>query len=117
MAMHVFGMLTTASSIQELDEVLISCTVIFSSPFSSGNVGKHFENIQHLLTNIGYPSADESSIAPMELEVTTHTHAYMYKLICMHNFFFWEMLAVFNLCVSGDHSSNTVSTPLHGCDK
>ncbi|TRY81734.1 hypothetical protein DNTS_009948, partial [Danionella cerebrum] len=37
LAMHVFSLLTTATTIAEFDEMLISCTVIFSSPCSSDN--------------------------------------------------------------------------------
>lgn len=69
--MHVFGLLTSASSIAELDEMLLSCTVIFSSPCSSDNVEKHFNNIQTMLTNIGDSTVDDSSIVPEDLEVPT----------------------------------------------
>jgi len=69
LAMHVFGLLTTARSIVEFDEMLLSSTVIFSSPCSSENVEKHFNNIQTLLTNIGESVVDDSSIVPEDLEV------------------------------------------------
>ena len=77
--MHVFGMLTSASSIAELDEMLLSCTVIFSSPCSSENVEKHFNNIQTMLTNIGDSTVDDSSIVPEELEVPTKSLNYDLK--------------------------------------
>ncbi|RXN24054.1 hypothetical protein ROHU_035230 [Labeo rohita] len=70
LAMHIFGLLTTASSIVEFDEMLLSCTVIFSSPCSSENVEKHFNNIQNWLTTIGESVVDESSIVPEDLEDT-----------------------------------------------
>ncbi|CAK6982373.1 PREDICTED: uncharacterized protein LOC109641528 [Scomber scombrus] len=69
MAMHVFGLLTSARSIGELDEILHSCTVIFSSPCSSGNVEKHFNKIQTMLTTIGDSADDDSSIVAEDLEV------------------------------------------------
>ncbi|KAL1276614.1 hypothetical protein QQF64_036237 [Cirrhinus molitorella] len=67
---HIFGRLTTASSIAEFDEMLLSCTVIFSSPCRSENVEKHFNNIQNWLTTIGQSVVDESSIVPEDLEDT-----------------------------------------------
>lgn len=67
--MHVFGLLTTASPIVEFDEMLLGCTVIFSSPCSSEDVEKHFNNIQTLLTTIGESAVDYSSVAPEDLEV------------------------------------------------
>ncbi|XP_057198393.1 uncharacterized protein LOC130559383 isoform X2 [Triplophysa rosa] len=70
LAMHIFGLLTTASTIAEFDEMLLSCTVIFSSPCSSENVEKHFNNIQALLTTIGDSVVDDNSIVPEHLEDT-----------------------------------------------
>nr|XP_019961581.1 PREDICTED: uncharacterized protein LOC109641528 [Paralichthys olivaceus] len=70
LAMHVFGLLTSASSIGELDEMLLSCTVIFSSPCSSENVEKHSNNIQTMLTTIGDSTVDDSSVVPEDLEDT-----------------------------------------------
>ncbi|XP_042345228.1 uncharacterized protein LOC121945214 isoform X2 [Plectropomus leopardus] len=68
LAMHVFGLLTSATSITEFDEMLLSCTVIFSSPCSSENVQKHFDNIQTMLTSIDDSAADDINIAPYDLE-------------------------------------------------
>lgn len=54
--------------------MLLSCTVVFSSPCSSENVEEHFHNIQAMLTNIGGStddSTDDSSIVPEDLEVHT----------------------------------------------
>lgn len=59
-AMHIFGLLTLASSINEFDEVLFSCTVIFSSPCSSDNVLKNVQDIQNKLTTIGDLDLDDS---------------------------------------------------------
>ncbi len=44
--MHSFGALTTASSLQELDDMVKSAAVVFSSPCSGQNVEKHFKNLQ-----------------------------------------------------------------------
>ncbi|KAK7127267.1 hypothetical protein R3I94_018454 [Phoxinus phoxinus] len=84
LAMHVFGLLTTASSIVEFDEMLLSSTVIFSSPCSSENVEKHFNNIQTLLTTIGESVVDDSSIVPEDLEDTfsqTSFHRHFMEVI------------------------------------
>lgn len=77
--MHVFGLLTTASSSVEFDEMLLSCTVVFSSPCSSENVEKHFNNIQTLLTNIGESAADHSNIVSEDLEVHSKNIKYVLK--------------------------------------
>lgn len=77
--MHVFGLLTTASSIVEFDEMLLSCTVVFSSPCSSENIEKHFNNIQTLLTNIGESAADDSNIVSEDLEVHSKNIKYVLK--------------------------------------
>ncbi|XP_056602872.1 uncharacterized protein LOC130419888 isoform X2 [Triplophysa dalaica] len=70
LAMHIFGLLTTARSIAEFDDMLLSCTVIFSSSCSSENVEKHFNNIQALLTTVGESVVDDNSIVSVDLEDT-----------------------------------------------
>ncbi|KAA0718446.1 hypothetical protein E1301_Tti019296 [Triplophysa tibetana] len=70
LAVHIFGLLTTARSIAEFDDMLLSCTVIFSSPCSSENVEKHFNNIQALLTTVGESVVDDNSIVSEDLEDT-----------------------------------------------
>lgn len=77
--MHVFGLLTTASSSVEFDEMLLCCTVVFSSPCSSENIEKHFNNIQTLLTNIGESAADDSNIVSEDLEVHSKNIKYVLK--------------------------------------
>lgn len=69
LAIHVFVLLTYTSSIGEFDEVLLSCTVIFSSPCSSGGFEKHLNNIQAKLTTIGDSTVNDSSIVAEDLEV------------------------------------------------
>ncbi|XP_034071055.1 uncharacterized protein LOC117545407 [Gymnodraco acuticeps] len=46
----------------ELDEVVTSAVVVFSSSHSDRNVGKHFENLQGLLTNSAQSNLDDSTI-------------------------------------------------------
>lgn len=67
--MHVFGLLTQATTLKQLDEVLGSATVVFSSPRSGENVEKHFQNIQTLLTAASQPVIDESCIAEEDFVV------------------------------------------------
>lgn len=55
----------------ELDEMLLSCTVLFSSPGISENVEKHFRNIQAMPTAIGDLHDIDSSIVAEDFEVQT----------------------------------------------
>ncbi|KAL7849581.1 hypothetical protein SRHO_G00212040 [Serrasalmus rhombeus] len=71
LAMHTFGLLTSASTLAELDEMLLSCTVLFSSPCSSENVEKHFKNLQTMLTAFGVSTVNDSSIVAEDFEGIT----------------------------------------------
>ncbi|XP_056623672.1 uncharacterized protein LOC130436759 [Triplophysa dalaica] len=53
LSMHVFGLLTSASTLKEMEDILISMAVVFSSPKSGENVEKHFLNLQHKMQKIG----------------------------------------------------------------
>ena len=53
LAMHVFGLLTTATTLEDLDDMVQSAAVVFSSPSSGANVEKHFQNIQSWLQKKG----------------------------------------------------------------
>ncbi|KAL7825305.1 hypothetical protein AOLI_G00325120 [Acnodon oligacanthus] len=66
--MHAFGLLTSASTLAELDQMLLSCTVLFSSPCSSENVEKHFRNLQTMLTAFGASPVNDSSIVAEDFE-------------------------------------------------
>lgn len=68
--MHVFGLMTQASTMRELDEIIISATMVFSSSQSGGKVEKHFENLQLLLTKAG-PFGGET-IATEDYEVSLY---------------------------------------------
>ena len=68
--MHVFGVMTQATTQKQLDEVVVSATVLFSSPRSGENVEKHFQNLQTLLTAATQPAIDDSSIAQEDFVVS-----------------------------------------------
>ncbi|KAL1250775.1 hypothetical protein QQF64_018571 [Cirrhinus molitorella] len=68
MAMHVFGLLTSAATLVEMEDTLISMTVVFSSPQSGNNVEKHFRNLQNKMLNIGI-SGDETVITDDDVEL------------------------------------------------
>ncbi|XP_059190873.1 uncharacterized protein LOC131973047 [Centropristis striata] len=67
LAMHVFGCMTQASTLRELDELVLSTNVVFSSSHSGDNVSKHFENIQMLLTK-NRPCPEDSSLTSQGYE-------------------------------------------------
>ena len=67
--MHVFGLMTQATTLKQLDKVLGSATVLFSRPRSGENVEKHFLNIQTLLTAASQPVIDESCFAEEDFVV------------------------------------------------
>lgn len=51
--MHVFGLLTSATTLAEMEDILISMAIVFSSPKSGENVEKHFLNLQYKMLNMG----------------------------------------------------------------
>ncbi|KAI9517792.1 hypothetical protein NQZ68_000961 [Dissostichus eleginoides] len=61
--MHVFGLMTQATTLKELDQVVVSATVLLASPCSGENVEKHFKDLQMLLTAVAQPVIDDSGIA------------------------------------------------------
>ena len=67
--MHTVGLLTPASSLADLDDMLLSCTVLFSSPCSSENVVKHFLNLQAMLTAFGVSPVNDERIVAEDFEV------------------------------------------------
>ena len=58
LAMHVFGLMAQATTLNELDDIVRSTTVVFSSSCSGQEVEKHFHNLQ-TLTRAGPPEIDE----------------------------------------------------------
>lgn len=69
--MHLFGLMTQAFTLLELDEIIISANMVFSSSHSGENVEKHFENLQVLLTKAG-PCVEDESIATVDYEVSLY---------------------------------------------
>lgn len=62
LAMHVFGLMTQATTLHELDDIVRSTTVVFSSSCSGQEVEKHFQNLQKILTRAGPPEIDDNRI-------------------------------------------------------
>ena len=56
--MHVFGLMTQATTLKDMDEVGISAAMVFSSSHSGRNVEKHFQNLQRLLLKAGNSAID-----------------------------------------------------------
>lgn len=65
--MHVFGLLTTANSLEDLDDMVESAAVVFSSAFSAANVEKHFNNLQSWLKRTG-TQMDETAKSQLSSE-------------------------------------------------
>ncbi|KAI4798480.1 hypothetical protein KUCAC02_022031 [Chaenocephalus aceratus] len=63
LCMHVFGLMTQTTTLKELDQVVVSATVLLASPCSGENVEKHFKDLQTLLTAVAQPVIDDSGIA------------------------------------------------------
>ncbi|XP_076579586.1 uncharacterized protein LOC143315907 [Chaetodon auriga] len=69
LAMHIFGLFTTASTLEELDDMVQSAAVVFSSPSSAANVEKHFQNLQTWLqrSQVQLDDTSESSLIKDDL--------------------------------------------------
>ncbi|XP_039679701.1 uncharacterized protein LOC120573877 isoform X2 [Perca fluviatilis] len=80
LSMHLFGLLTSAATLMEMDDIITSMAVLFSSPQSGDNVEKHFQNLQNRLQTIGFSeSSDRAENAENDFEInlghtTFHTH-------------------------------------------
>ena len=74
LAMHTFGLLTSAKSLCDLDDMLESAAVVFSSPSSGANVEKHFANLQSWLKRKGTQIEEtvKSEINAEDLKVSTY---------------------------------------------
>lgn len=64
--MRVFGPMTQATTLKQLDELGVGATVVLGSPCSGDNVEKHFQN---LLTAAAQPVIDDSGIAEEDFVV------------------------------------------------
>lgn len=67
--MHVFGLMTQATTLNDLDKLVISAAVVFSSSHSESNVEKHFQNLQRLLTKAGHCDIDDTIIVEQDFVV------------------------------------------------
>lgn len=65
--MHVIGLLTSAKTMVELEEMVTSATVVISSPCVGENVEKHFQNIKTMLAVIGDLDLLESNVCSEDL--------------------------------------------------
>ncbi len=79
--MHVFGLLTSAATLVEMEDILISITVVFSSPQSGDNVEKHFRNLQNKMLNIGI-SGDMTDITDEDVEVGIFYIFSFFMIVC-----------------------------------
>lgn len=69
LAMHVFGLMTSATTLRELDEVVLSAAVVFSSEDSGPNLEKHFHSLQEKLCTMG-THLKEEQIVPEDFLVS-----------------------------------------------
>ncbi|KAL6478911.1 hypothetical protein MHYP_G00123440 [Metynnis hypsauchen] len=65
--MHVIGLLTSANTMVELEEMVTSATVVISSPCVGENVEKHFQNIKTMLAFLGDLYLVESKVSAEDL--------------------------------------------------
>ncbi|KAK7877629.1 hypothetical protein WMY93_031641 [Mugilogobius chulae] len=68
LAMHVFGLFTSAQTMAQLDEMLYSAAIVFGSPCVGPNVAHHFAHLQSLLQCIPSPESPQEEEADEELE-------------------------------------------------
>ncbi len=69
LAMHIFGLLACCSTLKEMDEVLLSSTVLFCSLCNGPNVAKHYNNLQLLMQQSGTFELDDKNIIAEDYKV------------------------------------------------
>lgn len=69
LGMHTFGLLACSTSLKQMDEVLLSATVVFSSPCSGDNVEKHYNNLVVLMQQVGKLEIEEQNIVAEDYKV------------------------------------------------
>lgn len=69
LAMHVFGCMTQTTTLKELEDVVCSSAVVFSSSHSGKNVEKHFKNLQLLLKKQANCETDDASVVEEDFVV------------------------------------------------
>jgi hypothetical protein len=62
-------MTACASTLKQMDEVLLSATVVFCSPCSGDNVAKHYNNLLVLMQQVGTLDVDEQNITAEDYKV------------------------------------------------
>lgn len=67
--MHIFGLLACSSTLKEMDDVLLSATVLFCSRFSGPNVVKHYKNLKVLMKQRGTINVAEKDIIAEDYKV------------------------------------------------
>jgi len=70
LCMHLLGLMTQATTLEQLDEVVVSAAVVLSSPSSGDNVEKHFHNLQTLLTSSAELVMKDSNITDEDFDVS-----------------------------------------------
>lgn len=70
--MHTFGLMTRMTTLQELDEAVVSAAVLFGSAHSGRSVEKHFQNIQALLTATKQPDMDDNAVTEEDFVVNIY---------------------------------------------
>ena len=69
LAMHIFGLLACSTTLKEMDEVILSATVLFCSPCTGDNVSKHYSNLQVLMQQMGTFEVEEEKIVAEDYKV------------------------------------------------
>lgn len=80
--MHVMGLLTTATSLENLDDMVQSLAVVFSSPSSGANVKTHFNNLQLLMLKKGTEVEIDQQVIAEDLQVNdnyNHVRLFAFK--------------------------------------
>ncbi|XP_020557716.1 uncharacterized protein LOC105353816 isoform X2 [Oryzias latipes] len=60
LGMHIFGLLACSSTLEQMDQVLLSATALFNSPCSGPNVEKNYDNLIGLMQEIGTIDLDRT---------------------------------------------------------
>lgn len=63
LGMHTFGLLACSTNLKQMDEVLLSATVVFCCPCSGDDVAKHYNNLVVLMQQVGKLEFEEENIA------------------------------------------------------
>lgn len=69
LGMHTFGLLACSTNLKQMDEVLLSATVVFCSPCSGDNVAKHYNNLLVLMQQVGTLEVEEQNIVAEDYKV------------------------------------------------